>query len=229
MLAMTMVLLAMTPAYTLADVSYGDFAGSTVIYRGVTEAATTGDPEPLYGQPTITGNTLDFDPTGDFSAFVPQGSVIGDTTDGKLSFTIEAKPGNFITSVSISEFGDYAILAAPSSFTATSISGTLFVTVGDTVLTQGFVVNPTPPYVGSSPSTPWFATAVIDLTGLDATSVDVVLNNTLQAVTDSPGSTASITKKDVQVSVTTVIPEPGTLVLASLGISLILVPRRRRG
>ena len=41
-----------------APITYGDFAGSTVMYLDVTENTNSGDTLPLFGAPTVAGDVL---------------------------------------------------------------------------------------------------------------------------------------------------------------------------
>ncbi len=103
-------------------INYGDFAGTQVNFRMVMEDATTvGDVPPLFGKPTINeapypalpcttaactlpGNTLDFNPVGFSASAAGAGGV--DVTDGNLAFMVEAKPGQAIRDIKITEQGD---------------------------------------------------------------------------------------------------------------------------
>ncbi len=99
-----------------APINYGDFSGTTVIYLDVTETANTpGDTEPLFSAPTITGNTLDFNPKG-FAASAGGGGV--DITDGQLNFMLRSIAGSVITELSISESGDYTLFGTGSAATS---------------------------------------------------------------------------------------------------------------
>jgi hypothetical protein len=74
-----------------APINYGNFMGNTVMYTQVTEDTNSpGDSPPLFGAPTVSGNSLDFNPVG-FDANSTGGSG-PDITDGQLLFGIMAKP-----------------------------------------------------------------------------------------------------------------------------------------
>src|SRR3954447_22415759 len=74
-------LLLAKPALS-APINYGNFAGATVTYTQVTEDANSaGDNPPLFGPPTVSGDSIDFDPVG-FNAANANGGA--DLTDGNL-------------------------------------------------------------------------------------------------------------------------------------------------
>ena len=79
-------------------VNYADQVGDTVSYTSIAETTlTAGDPDELFGTPTIAGNTLNFDPVS-FSSF-SSSSEFGDPDDetaGRLTFDVEAFAGNTI-------------------------------------------------------------------------------------------------------------------------------------
>ncbi len=107
-----------------ASINYGNFTGTTTIYEGVTESSST-DPVPLFGAPTISGDTLDFNPVG-FSASSSNGTT-ADITDGQLLFGAKAKPGLGLGSVVISERGDTSMagFGTDATFTSVSLHGVL--------------------------------------------------------------------------------------------------------
>jgi hypothetical protein len=94
---------AFHPAY--GSILYGDFTGNTVKYLAVTEAANSaGDVAPLFGAPTISGDSLSFNPSG-FNAHAG-GALGNDTTDGNLMFGVQALPSFIIKNLNLSEGGD---------------------------------------------------------------------------------------------------------------------------
>ena len=46
-----------------AAINYGSFMGTDVTYVDVTESSAT-DPVPLFGAPSVSGNSIDFNPVG---------------------------------------------------------------------------------------------------------------------------------------------------------------------
>ncbi len=216
---------ATLPAWTNhADILHGDFNGSTVSYLGVTEAATTDDPDLLYGAPTITGDTLVFSPTGDFASEAPDNGDAGDSTDGKLSFTLSASSG-LLDSLIITEFGEYSVFAVGSDEAGAFISGEVLISSGgNLLLTAPIVISPVPPFLGGSGTGVWIGLAEIDLSGLGVSEVDIVINNTLQTVANG-AATANVTKSGF--SINAVVPEPSVIVLMLAGGGLIAARRRR--
>ncbi len=207
-----------------AVVMYGDFDAADVMYLDVEEASADPieDPEPLYGAPSILpANMLDFNPSAQaFAATSPP----PDNTDGSLRFTLMSKTNAPLPGIIVSESGDYQFLGATSGGEA--VAGTLFVRVLDPLtnatLAQGtasfFEVFDNVPVEGGF----WDNTVSIDLSALNVTKVDVVINNLLQA-TGSGSATAFIRKKAFKVDV----PEPGTAALALAGTGLMLLGRRK--
>jgi hypothetical protein len=117
-----------------APISYvGPFVGNTVIYDMVREAANSaGDVAPLFGPPTVSADSLTFDPVG-FGASTIGGGV--DITDGNLAFMVMAKPGNSIQNLQIQEFGD-TTLTGPgddTTYSAVKMHGILKISEVDFV------------------------------------------------------------------------------------------------
>lgn len=116
-----------------AVINYGDKVGNTVIYQNIREAANSaGDVAPLFGEPDVTGDSLDFDPVG-FGA-----SVIGpgvDITDGNLAFAVKAKAGNAINNILIQEFGDTTLagFGSDTTFSTVRMQGVLNISEVDFV------------------------------------------------------------------------------------------------
>ncbi|HEX3358193.1 MAG TPA: hypothetical protein VHS31_14570, partial [Tepidisphaeraceae bacterium] len=95
--ALSGVFLAMSQVAFAGSITYpnpttGSFPGNTVIYgpdlgpadHGVTESSMT-DAVPLYGSPTVTGDSMSFTPSG-FGSFSQNGGL--DITDGQLVFKV---------------------------------------------------------------------------------------------------------------------------------------------
>ena len=102
--------ISLTCAITQAGTfHWGDFAGDEVMFLDVTEdndeATSLFAPEPGMGGPMVAGNSMHLDPQG----FSSQSSDSTDLIDSTLSTVIMAGAGNGITSIDISEFGDYSL------------------------------------------------------------------------------------------------------------------------
>ena len=112
-LSVAFTLLIVSPADAVS-INYGNFVGSSVRYGSVMETALSGDPEPLFGVPSLAGDTLEFSPI-QFSASADNGSV--DPTAGELDFLLLAFPGVAIKEISFSEGGDYGLRGTGTSAT----------------------------------------------------------------------------------------------------------------
>lgn len=225
---------------TVSAIDYGDFAGLSVSYLGVEETSATDTP-PLYGAPSVAGNTLDFDPKG----FGATSSGVGapDLTDGQLNFGVQASEGYGITSLNFSEAGDYTVIGLGTADTYASVAAAFFV---DIVEVDGVAIDPVQVTANTSGkfelptdggvAVIWTGGASVDLNaalnnaGIDydlgATMLNVVLDNTLTAQSEA-ASTSFIAKKDFKVGAITIVPEPTSLALALLG-GLLLVPAMRK-
>jgi hypothetical protein len=97
-----------------AQINYGSTMGTNVTYVNVTEDSGADEPLPLFGSPTVTGNSIDFNPTGfDAESMGPD----SDITDSNLVFMVTAKSGSRISKITLSEAGDTTLTGnvAPGS------------------------------------------------------------------------------------------------------------------
>ena len=104
----------------------GPFPGATVVYAPVLNAddqyvkeSSLTDTAPLFGPPTVTGDSIDFNPTG-FGAFASNGGV--DVTDGQLVFKVQAKPTFAINTMNFSEAGITTLAGVGTNVTHTDVS-----------------------------------------------------------------------------------------------------------
>jgi hypothetical protein len=86
-----------------AQINYGTHMGTHVTYVNVMEDSGADEPLPLFGAPTVTGNSIDFNPLGFDAASTNGGS---DITDSNLVFMVTAKSGSRIESITFRESGD---------------------------------------------------------------------------------------------------------------------------
>ena len=228
-----------------AAINYGDFAGDTVMYTDVTEESLT-DTLPLYGAPTISGNTLDFNPVG-LGASASGGSF--DFTDGQLNFGIQALGGNAIPAIHFSENGDFDLGGVGTAATVVNVAATFFIdvvavdgvplSIPQLTATMSFVPGggtmtlPAYPGIGQIWNgalginvNQWLTdNGVSFVTG--ATEIKVNLDNKLAAFSED-GSVAFIAKKDFKGIGITVpeVPEPSVFAIALVGAGLCLARRK---
>lgn len=239
-------LVSISSSLYAAPINYGSFMGDTVTYVDVTENSVT-DPLPLFGAPTVSGDSIDFNPVG-FAAYAENGS--SDLTDGQLVFMIQAKPGYGIDNVRLSEAGITTLIGNGTDTTRTDVSAVGSLNIQE-VNGVGISTIAIPIDLQFSPNAdgqwqlvtdgqvdtqPWTGTqffnikqALIDqgkYVGVGATKVSIDLDNGLVAESET-GTVALIDKKDFGgVSITVNVPEPGTLALAL--VALVGVVSRRR-
>lgn len=228
---------------SFADIIHPDVMGETVWFRAISEGSPTNDPLPLYGTPTISGNTLDFPTTGSFAATSEAGNG-PDQTDGKLTFMVEAKEGHSLSGILFEEIG-LTRLAVPfdgdaftsiEAFAVIKINQVAGVDVNVPSTTRFFDFDPSDVFQHSIDATgPVFSSDWLGSAGIrfrrPVTKATVTLNNILlAATTNDSGTAALIDKKEFVVRVPTdeLIPEPTTLVLGGLfGLIVIAVPSSR--
>jgi hypothetical protein len=234
-----------------APINYGNFTGATVDYVGVTEDANSaGDAPPLFGSPTVFGDSLDFDPVG-FSASAA-GAAGVDVTDGNLTFMVVAHAGYAIDNIQLEEAGDTTLAGFGNDGTFTSVTalGVLNINevdgIGIPTISAPIALTFTPsggtfgllsdggggPLFNANWSGSWSEDVeqlLIDngvSYTLGATKISVNLDNTLTALSQN-GTSALIAKKHFGgLSVTVNIPEPSSLLLAGIVVLSALVYRR---
>ncbi|MGH0030091.1 MAG: PEP-CTERM sorting domain-containing protein [Myxococcota bacterium] len=237
LVALVTIALAQSAAATFV---HGNFAGTNVDFNGVQETTqSAGDPEPLFGTPTVTGNIMTFDPpaynastNGAFGFDEDHATLQMDVVQSSVLDTIE--------SILITEVGD-ATLSGPGAGAGTgvflSMSGTIRINATDV---SGAIAPLTVGWSGTfdtgsffdaitNPGTTlWTGTALIDVTqilidngyaGELATDVTLSYNNQIQVFSEALAS-ATVQKKAVDGPAVTIeiIPEPGTAALLGLGL-----------
>lgn len=210
-----------------AYVLHGNFSGTSMDFLNVTETTNSpGDPEILYGSPTVAGDRLLFFPTA-YASSSADGSA--DTTSGTLQIMLQAKPGYFIETVRIAEFGDYSLTGSGDA--QAQISGYLAVTDLKTFQTAEDFHSAL--FQSSPASGPITLSWEIDYTGLGVTAAMLTFNNNLQT-SSAAGTAAFIQKKSVlsnavQVEFYTApVPVPAAIWLFGSALGPLCWLRRRR-
>ena len=239
-----------------AAIVYGNYSGASVNFLQVTEDANSpGDFPPLFGAPTVSGNSMSFSPVG-FNANAA-GAAGSDVTDGQLSFGIQAKTNYVIPSIQLSEAGDTTIVGFGTDATLTKVVGYVFVTILEVdgtpinAVGDGAYMTFTPhageyrlgTHGGGGPfyTTAWSGGLTLNINQIlvdngvsfidGATLVQINLDNTLLATSEN-GTQSFIAKKAVGgvafVIETEPIPEPSSALLALVGCGLVGGFRLRR-
>lgn len=231
-----------------APINYGDFDGNTVMYLDVTEDSGTDTP-PLFGAPSISADTLDFNPVSFNSSSTGAGGV--DITDGTLTFMVMAKSGYFVEQLLFTEAGDVTLAGFGNDGTFASVTAEYIIEI---VEVDNVAINPiqfqasmtftpsngdyglqTDGGGGPTYSGAWSGSLVTDIHAalinsqlpfsLGATKVNVTLDNTLTTLSQD-GTSSFIAKKDTDGVTITEFPEPASAALLGLG-AMALLPRRR--
>jgi len=239
-------LASMTTPSSGETLLYGTLEGDTVRFTDISESSFT-DPLPLFGAPTIVGDSLGFGlPL--FSSSSTSGT--SDTTSGTLAILIEALPGYYIERIYLDESGDFTIFPVGTAATFASI----YTPVDLDILEIDGAAPTSPVTVAANLVFPsdgewnladdgmffgesWSGSLDLDVSAAvadsgnsgHATKVYFEMENVLNTGSE-PGTSALITKKVFGgVSVTTsAIPEPATLTLLAIAAALLLARRRKR-
>lgn len=242
-LTLALAVAALPASAFSATAPYGDKPAVDYIYRSVTEDSIT-DPVPLFGNPTVFGNSLVFTPTL-FGATSTGGGL--DITDSTLTTTIEARPNKSIGNILFNEAGDYSLVGVGNAATTATVVATYFVRVVEVnfaPLSAPIQSNGALTFTPSGGTYDlvndpgagiiWTGSTNIDVNAIlaansiqgVATKVMLSLDNQLVA-TSQAGTTSFIKKKTADGVVIIVIPEPATLGLLG-GAAITLLRQRRR-
>ena len=222
-----------------APINYGDFGPDppgVTMYLQVTESSAT-DPIPpgRFGPPDLNGNVLDFDPS-EFVAVASGGDL--DITDVQLNFTLMTVPQSGITSMVISETGDFTLIGGGTALT--QVAAGLSVQV-DILAVDGIsLVIPLSVFVSTSFAAdlasdgpvqvaPWGNSLLVDFEAalnnagisfdLGVSKAEVVIDDQLIAISEA-ASIAFIAKKDFRIGPEFVtVPEPTSLAMMMFTIA----------
>lgn len=247
-MAAGLLLSVAVPAGASVAINYAPppIPGHDVMFTVVNESSATNTP-PLYGPPQnpAPDDTLSFNNMSGFEASSQDGNPSINFVDGLLNVTVDAKPGFAITSIDLSEFGDYSLgrLLNPTGTASVyptspglhvTITGVNYVPVsGQGVQTAPITYTPTPPYTftGSDlvDTGTWNGDGHLDLNRFDVTEVKISLDNQLYAASET-GTSASISKKGLEITIgsggVVFSPEPASF--ATFGLIAIFGALRRR-
>lgn len=197
-------------------INYGDFDGANVTFVDVTEVSL--ETGALYGAPDVVNDTLDFPATG-FLSESTNGEI--DFLDGRLTFMVEADPGQTLNSITLEEFGAYFTFGEDS---IASVSAVAFVETLEGGLFQDGFLFETNGLASGPDSGGWVESLTISFPA--TTKITVTLDNQLFTFADDPG-VSFIDKGGVNISVGVVVPEPTTSALFILGFAGMAYRRRR--
>lgn len=239
-LALLLAVCVLSGSAIAGPISYGDFSDippGSVEYLDVTEDSGTDDP-PLYNEPDISGNLLDFDTSG-FVSTASGGPL--DITDGQLNFTVTPVAGLGLSSLVFTEGGDFTFVGTGG--VGTTVRASLIVSID--ILEVNGVTLPSPISIdeidvfSTDQATSgvgagfWSNTVLVEFgTVLGpnqlVTRADVAIDN--QLVTNSEeDSLAFIAKKDFAVTPgedpTPFVPEPNSIALLLLSTGIFVVRR----
>jgi hypothetical protein len=225
---------------------HGNFAGTNVDFINVQETTqTAGDPEPLWGSPTVIGNVMTFSPASFLASTA--GPAGFDSDHSTLQMNIDAASAlDTILAINITETGDASLTGGSSTAVFLTMAGTIRINS----TTAGAIVPISVPWVGTfdtgdyfdavtNPGTTgWTGTVSIDVSAIlaskgifdPATSVTLSYNNNLQVFSGGAGpQSATLQKKDVVGPAVTieVIPEPTTVALLAVGMIALGIRSRR--
>ena len=193
----------------LAQVNYGDFSGTGIDFKQVTETTqSAGDPAVLWDTPALggTGDQLLFFPPS-YTSSCASGS--SDVTSSLLTTDLEAQTGVHIETVMLVETGDSVLTSFPPFGTpATNGSASLSGTVTVTETTSGPITPVVIPFVGTfTPSDTfalpanfgtetWSGSVTVDVASVVplATKATLALDNTL-STNCAPGATSGLIQK----------------------------------
>jgi len=185
----------------------------------------------LFSPASIAGNTLYFLPTGfDAQSLNGAGFALANET---INVQITVHDGYEFSDLSLLERGDYLLLGTGGMVDVGGQIRAFDVSNPFDEITAGIATTSVLTTVGM-PTRNWTATASADVSGLNARTINVTIENLLLASTATPGSLAFIEKKfaglSIETTAVTAVPEAETwaMMLAGLGLVGWSAMRRRR-
>jgi len=224
--------------------TYSDMTGTSFFFQNMEEETlTAGDPDPIFGGPTVVGDALLFQPTN-FTSTGTGGT--SDDTMGVFSLDVVSidKDQTAIERLLLTEIGDYSLTGVGTAATNASAFAMFSIIIEEVSLNGSLVATSINTDVSDSISfdTPtqgaaWSLSLDADIQSVVdalyvgdqafATAVSIVWNNDL-ATESELGTTSMIQKKlGVPAVTVSVIPEPSVGLLVGLGL-LGLARRPRR-
>jgi hypothetical protein len=125
-----------------AQMNYGTFPGTNVTYVDVTEDSGADEALTLFGEPTVSEDSIDFNPVGFDASSMGAGS---DMTDSNLVFMVVSNSGSRISSLTFSEAGDTTLagnVPMGSMGTATSVTATGVIDIHEVDVDDDGVFDP---------------------------------------------------------------------------------------
>jgi len=206
-----------------------------LLLSGVGYAATlvgdnvifTYDDSTLYGEASVVGDTIFFQPVDFIAESLNGGS---DTAEAMLNIQVQTiNAGYWLKDFSLAEFGDYELIGTGAS---ADVSGE-FAVSSNTITKSDTVLFDAGPLTVIGAATEWNTGAMIDLAdtagwGVD-TDVDIDITNTLAAATTNSGELSRVQKKLGGVGLTiTAVPVPAAVWLFGSGLLGLAGFARRR-
>lgn len=143
-LCATLFMVTVSSGFMVDEITYDELSAPKITFKNLNESSST-DPFELvdgemvghYGTPTLNGNTIAFN-TPSFAAQVFPGPYM-DLTDGFLSLSMVAEPGQFVESVHLEEFGSMSLTSplGGSHTTLVNVETPVFITVNEVLLDDG--------------------------------------------------------------------------------------------
>lgn len=205
------------------------FAASVTLAGSTVDFTFDDDLLGLFGPASVAGDTLFFTPTAfDAQSLNGMGFAL---TNKTLSVRVAAHDGYEFDALNLVERGDYLLLGTGGMVDVSGQIRALDLANPLTDITAGIVTTAALTTLGT-PMHNWTATAMADVSALDARAINVTIQNLLLASTTSGGSLAFIEKKfaglSIETTAVTPVPEAETWAMMLVGLGLVGWAARRR-